>query len=221
MNSGDFVYINYVGKIKDSREIFDLTREDIAKKEGIFNPKFKYGPVPVIVDSRLVLPGLNKALKEMEVGEKRDVEIKPEEAFGQRNPELIRLIPEAAFKEQNIEARPGSFVTIRGMRGRIMSIAGGRAKVDFNHPLAGKTLEYELEVISKIEERDKKIKSIVFYFTGMEKEDIDVSADEKQAEIMIMKRVDILSRTKEIISSTIMKWVKGIEKIKFVETFEK
>ena len=221
MNSGDFVYINYVGKVKDSGEIFDLTKEDIAKKEGIFNSKFKYGPVPVVVDSKLILPGLNDALKEMKVGEKKKVEIKPENAFGQRNPDLMKLIPESMFKGQNTETKPGSFVTIRGIKGRIASVAGGRVRVDFNHPLAGKTLEYEIEIISKIEKKDEKIKSIVYYFTGIGKEDIDISIDKNQVEITIKKKAEILRRTKEIISNTIIKWVEGIEKIKFVETFEK
>ena len=70
MNSGDFIRIDYVGKIKESGEIFDITKEDAAKQEGIYNPQFKYGPVPVIIDANFVLPGLNEVLKEMKVGDK-------------------------------------------------------------------------------------------------------------------------------------------------------
>jgi len=221
MNSGDFVYINYVGRVKDSGEIFDLTKEDVAKKEGIFNPKFKYGAVPVVIDSKLILPGLNDVLKEMKVGEKKKVEIKPENAFGQRNPDLVKLLPEAAFKEQNMEVKAGSFVTIKGIKGRVVTVSGGRVKVDFNHPLAGKNLEYEIEIVSKIEEKEEKIKSIVYYFTGIGKEEINIGTNEKEVEITIKKKADIPSRTKEIVSNTIMKWVEGIEKIKFVEIFEK
>ncbi|MCS7123542.1 MAG: FKBP-type peptidyl-prolyl cis-trans isomerase, partial [Candidatus Aenigmarchaeota archaeon] len=71
MNTGDFVYIDYVGRIKDTGEIFDLTKEDLAKKEGIYKPEIKYKPIPIIVDAKFILSGLNKALKEMKVGEKR------------------------------------------------------------------------------------------------------------------------------------------------------
>lgn len=221
MKSGDFIYIDYVGRTKDSGEMFDLTKEDVAKKEKLFDPKIKYKPIPVIIDGNFVLPGLNDALKEMKVGEKKKIEIPPEKAFGERNPEFVKLIPESRFKEQDMEAKPSSFVTIRGIRGKVVSVSGGRVRVDFNHPLAGKTLEYDLEIVDKIEKQDEKIKAVFNYFTGMESEDIKVTVMEKKAEIEIKKRVDVPVRIKEQIAKTVIKWVKGIEKISFIETFEK
>jgi len=221
MNTGDFVYINYIGRIKDTKEIFDLTKEEVAKKENVFDPKIKYGPVPVIVDAKFILPGLNDALKGMNIGEKKTVEIPPEKAFGHRNPELIKLIPEARFKEQNMNVTPGSFVTINRIKGRIVSVGGGRVKVDFNHPLAEKTLEYELEVVSEIKEPIEKMKAVAYYFTGMEKDDIGAKIKDNEVEITIRKKVNVLQQTKEVIAKTITKWVQGIEKVKFVEIFEK
>ncbi|MDI6798477.1 MAG: FKBP-type peptidyl-prolyl cis-trans isomerase [Candidatus Aenigmarchaeota archaeon] len=220
MNSGDFVYINYVGRIKDSGEIFDLTREDVAKKENVFNQNFKYKPVPIIVDADFILPGLNEALKEMKVKEKRKVEIKPEKAFGERNPELVKLIPEAKFKEQNIKPEVGSIIVINGIKGRVISISGGRVRVDFNHPLAGKTLEYELEIVKKIEDKKEKIEAIVFYFTSIEKESIDVKLNEKEVEIEFKIKYNLTTEVKSLIARTIKKWISGIEKIKFVDIFE-
>lgn len=220
MNIGDFVYIEYIGRIKDTKEIFDLTKEDIAKKEKVFNPKFKYGPVPVIVDSKFILPGLNEALKKMKVGDKKTVEIPPEKAFGHRNPGLVKLIPEARFKEQNINATPGSFVTINRIRGRIVSVGGGRVKIDFNHPLAEKTLEYELEIVSEIKEPIEKIKAVAYYFAGIEKDDIEANIKDNEVEITI-KKGNILRETKEVIARVITKWIHGIEKVKFIEIFEK
>jgi FKBP-type peptidyl-prolyl cis-trans isomerase 2 len=221
MNPGDFVYIEYIGRIKDSGEIFDLTREDVAKKEGLYNPKFKYNPVPVIVDADFLIPGLNEALKEMKVGEKKTVEIPSSKAFGERQIELIKIIPEAKFKEQGVDVKPGSIVTISRINGRVISVDGGRVKVDFNHPLAGKSLEYELEVKEEIKVAKEKIMAVVCYFTGLEESDVDTSIKEKEAEINIKKKVDVLREVKQTISSTIIKWVKEIEKVKFVEIFEK
>jgi len=221
MNAGDFVYVDYIGKVKDSGEIFDLTIEDVAKKEGIYNPKFKYGPVPIIVDAEFILPGLNEALREMKVGEKKTVEIPSDKAFGERNVELVKLIPESRFKEQGLDARPGSVVTINRINGRIISVDGGRVKVDFNHPLAGKTLEYEIEIKEEIKNKEEKIKAVVYYFTGLEKGDVDATVKEKEVEINVKKKINILSEVKQTISSTIIKWIKEIEKVKFVEIFEK
>ena len=221
MKAGDFIYISYVGRIKDTKEVFDLTREDVAKKENVFNPKFKYGPVPVIVDEKFVLPGLNDALKGMKIGDKKTVEILPEKGFGQRNPQLIKLFQESMFKERDQDPKPGAFVTINNARGRITSIDGGRVKVDFNHPLAGKTLEYELEVVGEIKENVEKIKAVSYYFTGIEKEGLGVKIKGKTVEINIKSKVNVLRETKESIAKTITKWIEGVEKVKFIEIFEK
>jgi hypothetical protein len=103
----------------------------------------------------------------------------------------------------------------------VISVDGGRVKVDFNHPLAGKSLEYELEVKEEIKVAKEKIMAVVCYFTGLEESDVDTSIKEKEAEINIKKKVDVLREVKQTISSTIIKWVKEIEKVKFVEIFEK
>ncbi|MEM7818858.1 MAG: peptidylprolyl isomerase [Candidatus Aenigmatarchaeota archaeon] len=219
MNTGDFVYIDYVGRVKDTGEIFDLTKEDLAKKEGIYNPEIKYKPIPIIVDAKFILAGLNKAIKEMKVGEKRKVEIKPEEAFGERNPALVQTIPLSSFKEQKIEPKVGEIVNVAGFRGRIVSISGGRVKVDFNHPLAGKTLEYEIEIVGEIKDTKEKVEAIVFYFTGIEKEDFEVNLKEKSVEIEFKKIFNLTREVKERIANNIKEWVK-LEEVRFIDVFK-
>ena len=88
MKKGDFVKINYVGRL-ESGEIFDLTDIELAKKEKLFNEKVKYGPGPVILGEGFVVKGLEKALESMNSGDKKTLEVRPEEGFGERNPELI------------------------------------------------------------------------------------------------------------------------------------
>ena len=221
MQRGDFVYIDYVGRIKETGEVFDLTKEEIAKKEGIYDPKFRYRPIPVIVGSNLLIRGLNKALEEMKVGEKKKVEIKPSDAFGERKEELVKIIPESVFKERNIEPVPGYLVTVSGLRGRILSVSGGRVKVDFNHPLAGKTLEYEIEIVKQIEEKEEKVKAIVCYFTGIDEEEVNASVKDEEVEISFKNKPELTIRAKDIISRTIFKWIEGVKKVKFIDEFEK
>jgi len=220
MNSGEFVLIDYVGRVKDPNEIFDITKEDVAKKEGVYKNEFKYGPVPIIIDADFVLPGLNEAVKEMEVGQKKIVELPPEKAFGKRSEELIKLIPEPRFHEQSIEPHVGEYITINKLRGKVMSIDGGRVRVDFNHPLAGKTLVYEIEVVGKINENSEKVKAVVYYFIGVPNEDVKVEVKEKEAEISFTKRFDIHNEAKQNIADTIIKWA-GFDKVRFVDVFEK
>jgi FKBP-type peptidyl-prolyl cis-trans isomerase SlyD len=215
MKSGDFVYIDYTARV--GGEVFDTTKEDVAKKEGIFNERIKYGPLPIIIDAGFTIPGLNDAIKEMDVGEKKKVSIPPEKAFGKRNEELVKLIPEARFREQDVDVIPGSYVMVNNLRGKIISVDGGRVKVDFNHPLAGKTLEYEVEIVKKIEEKEEKVKAIVNYFTGLE--DVNIKVSEKEVEIEA--KAEIEGRIKAAIASQIIKWIEGIETVKFVDVFKK
>lgn len=221
MNSGDFVYIDYIGRVKDSGEIFDLTKEDVAKKEGIYKDGIKYGPVPIIVDSNFILKGLNKVLKEMKVGEKRVVEISYEDGFGKRDTNLIKLIPENFFKEQEIDLKPGTYITIRGVRGKILSADGGRIKVDFNHPLAGKNLLYEIEIRSQITNEEEKIRAVIYYFTNLSGEEVKIKSVEGEVEVELVKHQSILHETKETIAKNVIQWVDGVKKVKFTDVYEK
>jgi len=218
MKPGDFVEVDYTGRIKDSGEIFDLTKEDIAKKENVYRPDVLYGPVVLIVGADFIIRGLDEALRGMDVGDKKNVEIPPEKAFGEKKDELVKLIPAARFKEQNLDPVPGAIVNIGVTKGVIQSISGGRVKVDFNHPLAGKTLEYEIEIKSKVTDQKERIKAIVKYFTGIDEVDVVVKAEE--TEIEIKKKVDVARPVKSMMANAITKWC-GLDKVKFIEVFEK
>jgi FKBP-type peptidyl-prolyl cis-trans isomerase 2 len=221
MQSGDFVHVNFIGRVKDTGEVFDLTDEEVAKKEKIHNKNVKYGPIAVIIDGGFVLKGMDDALKEMKVGDKKTISMTPDKAFGERKTELIKLIPISTFKEQNIDPTPGGYVNINNFNGRVISVDGGRVKVDFNHPLAGKSVEYELEVKDAIGTVDGKVKAVVGYFAGTRDEDVDVGLSEKIAEIKFKKPVDLHEPVKKTISDVVFKWVKDIEKVKFVDEYAK
>lgn len=219
MKEGDFVRIDYTGKISESGEIFDLTKENLAKEKGIYNPKFKYGPVPIVIGANLVVRGLEKELKTMKVGGKKKVVVKPEEAFGNRSTKLIRLVPLSEFKRQRTTPYPGMLITINNINGRVLSVSGGRVRVDFNHPLAGKTLEYDLEIRKKITNRKEKVKAILEFFLKIDEKDADVTIEKEVVEIKIKKKEDIPKRIKKTIADMITKWIKSIKKVKFVEEY--
>ncbi len=220
MKDGDFVEIEFTGRVKDTDEVFDTTSEEMAKLAGIHNAKNNYGSVPIIVGANQVIPGLEETIKEMNVGDKKKAEITPERAFGIKNPELVRLIPMSVFKDNQTEPSPGKIVNFNGVQGRILTIDGGRVKVDFNHPLAGKTIEYEVEIKSEIKENDQKVKAVVRYFTGIKYEDANVTMNGSETTINIQK-LDFPKQLKQNIADVIMKWVDGISKVSFLDTFEK
>ena len=220
MKLGDFVEVDYVGRVKESGEIFDLTKEGVAKKQNVFNPNTKYGPVVFIVGADFLMRGMSEALQSMKVGEKKTVVITPDKAFGQKNMELVKMIPLARFKEQNMDPVPGAIIDVGAMKGTIVSVSGGRVKVDFNHPLAGKALEYDLEIKSQITDTNQKIKSVAKYFTGLGDEDVGVKFGKSVAEIEIKKKVGVARQVKLMIAKSVVEWC-GAETVKFVDVFEK
>jgi FKBP-type peptidyl-prolyl cis-trans isomerase 2 len=217
MKDGDFIQIDYIGKVVESGEIFDLTKEDLAKEKGLHNPNFKYGPVPVIIGSNFVVKGLDNGLKEMQVGDKKTITIKPEDAFGERDANFIKLIPLTEFKKQGITPYPGMFVTISRLNGRVLSMAGGRIRVDFNHPLAGKAIEYEVEIKNQITDMKEKIDAILNFYLKLKEGDVIITIDKETAEINI--KVDVSKLVKKTATETIKKWVSEIKKVRFVDEY--
>jgi FKBP-type peptidyl-prolyl cis-trans isomerase SlyD len=165
MEDGELVKIDYVGKTPDG-EIFDLSNEERAKEEGVYNERMNYSPVPVLIGAGYVIEGLEEAVKDMEVGEEREIEVESEKAYGSRDSDNIQTYPEKEFKKQDVNVRPGDRVMVGDRQGRILSKGSGRVRVDFNHPLSGKDLEYEVEVLEKVEGDEEKAREIFRYRLG-------------------------------------------------------
>jgi FKBP-type peptidyl-prolyl cis-trans isomerase 2 len=97
-------------------------------------------------------------------GESFSLDLKPKEAFGERDRKLLRTIPIKVFLEQKINPYPGLVLNMDGMIVRIAAVSGGRVTADFNNPLAGKELVYELHIKKKIESLEEKAKALINFF---------------------------------------------------------
>lgn len=161
MKNGDFVEIHYVGKIKETGKIFDVTDETIAKKANIYNEETKYEPIHAIVGAGHVIKGLDESLLEIEVGETKAFEISPDKGFGRRDPSLLQIMHLNDFKKHGVFPRAGLKIEVNGHWATVRSVSSGRVKLDFNHPLSGKTLLYEVTVLNKIEDFNEKINTIL------------------------------------------------------------
>lgn len=156
IKEGDFVELDYTGKIVEDNIVFDTTLEADAKKSRLYDAKTKYEPVRICVGKRHVIEGLDKGLAGKETGKEYLFSVKPEEAFGQKNPKMIQLIATNKFREQGITPMPGLQVNMDGVLGTIRAVSGGRTIVDFNHPLSGKALEYRATVKRVITDASEK-----------------------------------------------------------------
>ena len=118
INNGDFVRLNFTGKIKENDEIFDTTFEDVAKEAGLFDENKEYKPIPIIVGGNHLLPAIEEAIVGLEAGDSKTIEIDSENAFGPRNKQLIQLIPMKEFKRQGMTPVPGMKITSEGSTGK-------------------------------------------------------------------------------------------------------
>lgn len=170
IENGVFIRLSYTGSFEGMP--FDTTSEEIAKEAGIFNESTSYGPMIIKVGSTHVLPGLDEALGGAEVGVEQEVTISPEKAFGPHEKEKVRAYPVKAFEKK---PTVGMRIKMEKEEGVVVDIIGQRAIVDFNHPLAGKTLDYTFTIEGIVEDDEEKMKGIIRLFSGR---DMDLTLEE-------------------------------------------
>ncbi len=160
IKENDFVELEFTGRVKEG-EIFDTTKKEDAEKIGL---KIENHPFIVCVGKEMVIKGLDDSLVNKEIGKEYDIELEPKDAFLDRNPSLVKLIPLKIFSEKNVSPRPGMTLALDNMLVRIASVSGGRVLVDFNNPLSGKIIIYEYKIIRKVDSLEEKINSLLDYF---------------------------------------------------------
>lgn len=203
MKKGDFVKISYSGWVEGN--LIETTDVAIAKKENAYDEKRPYEPVVIVVGEGHVLTGLDKALEGMKVGEKKKLDITAVDAFGERSFKFIQLVPLREFKKQKLNPLPGMVLEIEGRPARIQSVSGGRVRVDFNHPLAGKDVQYEIKVeadakteAQKIEfllERAFKDKGIKYTVSGTKEKTIVLDVPDETKANKIYQVMQIIFKT--------------------------
>ncbi|CCJ36788.1 FKBP-type peptidyl-prolyl cis-trans isomerase SlyD [Methanoculleus bourgensis MS2] len=161
LQEGDFIRLRYTGSAGGN--IFDTTDEESAKEEGIYNPRAEYGPVTIRLGSHHVIIGLEDELIGKEVGTEGEVDVPPEKAFGAHDDQHVRSVPVTQFREK---PRRGMRVEVEGNEGMVVDVIGRRAVVDFNHPLAGKTLQYSYTILEKVEDQVEQISGLIKLYSG-------------------------------------------------------
>lgn len=128
---GDAVTVHYTGTLDDGSEFDSSAGRD---------------PLPFVVGGGQVIAGFDEAVRGLAVGESRTVRIEPENAYGEYSDQAIIEFPADAAPDG---LAIGDSVTLRnGAPGTVVEIADGIVKIDANHPLAGKVLTFDIELVS-------------------------------------------------------------------------
>ena len=169
----------------------------------------------IIVGSGFLVEGLEEDLIGKKAGDKAEVTVPPEKGYGERSLDAIETVSIKKF-EGKIE--PGQMIEYEGKLGFVESVSGGRVKVDYNAPLAGKKLIYEYKIEEIIEDREEKIKALL---KGYVDENTEFKLKEDTIKVAVPKRLALdeswtvgkLLIARFLISSA------GIKKVVFKETF--
>ncbi len=98
-----------------------------------------------------MIPGFDSGVVGMQVGETKKISIDPQDAYGEVNPEAVQQIPKSQFPD-DFNFVVGATVSGQGPRGpimaKILSENNENVELDFNHTLAGKKLNFEIEIIN-------------------------------------------------------------------------
>jgi len=165
LEDGDFVRLAYTMRTIESDRLVDTTDEETAEEEGIDTEERDFGPRTFVIGGGQLFAAVEDDLTGRTVEEGGTVSIPAAEAFGEYDPEEVRTISADRLPEDN--RQPGAQVTVDGEQGFVETVIGGRARVDFNHPLAGDDIEYDYEIVGVVEDRLERAEELLATYLDM------------------------------------------------------
>jgi len=159
LQSDDVIKLAYTARTVDGGDLVDTTTEEVAADEGIDTDEQEWGPRTIVLGEGHIFPDVEQDIFGKAVSDEGTVTVSAEDAFGEYDESQVRTVSKDKIEED--DRYPGAQVQIDGEQGRLETIIGGRARVDFNHPLAGEAVEYEYEVVSEVTDREEKAQGII------------------------------------------------------------
>ena len=160
MEDGAIIHVDYDLFSGETGDLIETTREEIAKEHEMHQEGRSYTPMVCIVGTGNLIAGFEAALKDAKVGKEVEVEIAPADAYGEKDASLVETISidklRRAVQDPN-SLYLGAPVNINGRQGYLSYLAAGRARIDYNHPMAGKTLKYVFTVVKEVKGKEDKV----------------------------------------------------------------
>jgi peptidylprolyl isomerase len=225
IKKSDFVIVNYTGKVKETGEVFDTTSEETAKESKLYKEGDIYEPRLVVVGEGWLLKALDDALLSFKLNKQDSVEIPPEDAFGPRDGEKVKLIPLRRLIAHGINPKVGAQIEFDKRLATVRTMGSGRVTLDFNPPLAGKTLVYEVTIQKQLKTDEEKIAALIHRripAVEIEKFDCNVTKTDvtlnMPAEALYVEGIQLAKRG---IALDIQRYLPDLITVKYIETFIK
>ena len=177
--NGDLVLLDYElwAEGGGRTDLIDTTRESVAQKAEVqLTEGQTFGPHPHLIGGDYFPTGIEQALTGAKLGEEFTKEFAPAEAFGERDPKLIELfsmheisrLPEMRRDDAHLDV--GTILTIKGRRGRVVTLTAARVRVDFNPPFAGRKVKGTFKLLEKVREPADQALALIELTYGRSKE---------------------------------------------------
>jgi len=222
LEKGTLIFANLTARVKDTGEGIDTTVEEQAKNLKIYEDSRRYEPRLFAVGEGWLIAGLDAEVGKLSVGDKKEIELSPDKAYGNRDPTQLRMIPLRKFGEREHELTVGDSVEIDNRVGIVRFIGSGRAQVDFNHRLAGKSIVYDFEVLRKVETDQDKVRALIDRRLAGEGSKVAFEMTDGVVNVTIPEDlflVEGLQIIKRGISNDVFKFVPSTTDLTFVEKF--
>lgn len=221
---GDFLLVNFTLKVKESGQTVDTTYDAVAKDAHIHREDASYGPRFIILGEGWLPKGLEDSLVGADVGKSTKVELPPEKGYGARDPGKMRLVPLRRFRDKQIDPVPGAEIELDGRPAVVRAVGAGRVQVDYNHPLAGRTLIYDVSVEKVLEDENEKILSVISKrIPEVDKTKFALDRSGSEVTIDVPEEAFYLSGlqvAKKAVTTDLQKYFPDIDVISFREVFK-
>ena len=168
LQEGDFIKLDYTARTVEEDRLVDTTDPAVAEEEDIDTEEQEFAPRTIVLGEGHIFESVEGDITGKDVGDTGSVVVEAAEAFGEYDEEQVRTISKDKIPED--DRYPGAQVRIEGEEAFVETIIGGRARVDFNHPLAGDDIEYEYEIVDEVEDREEKASGLLDMFLGLDLE---------------------------------------------------
>jgi len=225
VNKGDFIKLEMTGTTEETGEVFETTSEELARENGIHSEERVYGPRLVIVGDGFVLRGLDGRLPGTPFDEEKEIQVPAEEAFGERNPANVQMIAYRVLRSKGVTPALGAELEIDGRPAIIRSVGAGRVQVDYNHPLAGRSILYKVKVAEHITNDKKKMEALIGRrFLGIEPSEFEVKKTKKKLRIGVPDKIffgENIQIAKRGVALDILKYYPDLEEVEYYETIKR
>jgi peptidylprolyl isomerase len=225
VNKGDFIMVEMTGRTDETGEIIETTDEELAQKEGVHDEGRTYGPRLVIVGDGYVLRGLDQRLPGVPFDEETDIEIPAAEAFGERDPANVQMIPYRILRSKGVNPVIGAELEIDGRQAIVRSVGAGRVQVDYNHPLAGRKIVYRLKVTENVTDEKKKMEALIGRrFLGIDTGEFKLRKTKKKLRIGVPDQIffgENIQIAKRGVALDILRYFEELDEVEFYETIKR